>query len=109
MPGIAEITPSFGSKFSCTEFQHRPRAVGTGVATGKLREGNVVIATSEHEAELANTKPKGGTMIWILFLGTLAISLVATARVKSVYIRFARVPASSGMSGAEVAHEILRM
>jgi Zn-dependent membrane protease YugP len=48
-------------------------------------------------------------MIWILFLGTLAISLLAAARVKSNYYRFARVPASSAMSGAEVAHEILRL
>ena len=48
-------------------------------------------------------------MIWILFLGTMAISLIAAARVKSNYFRFARVPASSGMSGAEVAHEILRL
>jgi Zn-dependent membrane protease YugP len=48
-------------------------------------------------------------MMWILFLGTLAISLIAAARVKSNYLRFARVPASSGLSGAEVAREILRI
>jgi Zn-dependent membrane protease YugP len=47
-------------------------------------------------------------MIWILFLGTMAISLIAAARVKSNYFRFSRVPASSGMSGAEAADEILR-
>jgi len=47
-------------------------------------------------------------MIWILFIGTFVISLLASARVKSVYLRFARVPATSGLSGAEAAQEILR-
>ena len=43
----------------------------------------------------------------ILFLGTLAISLWATARVKSVYHRYSQIPASSGATGAEVAAAIL--
>jgi uncharacterized protein len=47
-------------------------------------------------------------MIWILFLGTFVISLLAAARVKSNYLRFARVAASSGLTGAEAALEILR-
>jgi len=47
-------------------------------------------------------------MIWILFFGTFAISLLAAARVKSNYFRFARVPTASGLSGAEAAHEIMR-
>jgi Zn-dependent membrane protease YugP len=47
-------------------------------------------------------------MIWVLFLGTLVISLLAAARVKSVYFRFTRVPAASGLTGAEAAQEILR-
>jgi Zn-dependent membrane protease YugP len=43
----------------------------------------------------------------LLFVGTLAISLWATARVKSVYHRYSQVPASSGATGAEVAAAIL--
>ena len=43
----------------------------------------------------------------LLFIGTLAISLWATARVKSVYNRFSQIPASSGATGAEVAAAIL--
>jgi len=45
--------------------------------------------------------------MWILFIGTLAISLIAAARVKSNFLRFSRVPAASGLSGAEAAHQIL--
>lgn len=45
--------------------------------------------------------------LWILFIGTLVISLLAAARVKSNYFRFARVPVASGLSGAEVAEQIL--
>jgi Zn-dependent membrane protease YugP len=47
-------------------------------------------------------------MIWILFLGTFAISLLAAGRVKTNYFRFSRVPARSGLSGAEAAQEIMR-
>jgi Zn-dependent membrane protease YugP len=43
----------------------------------------------------------------LLFLGTLAISLWATWRVKSTYNKYLQVPASSGYSGAEVAARIL--
>ena len=45
--------------------------------------------------------------MWILFIGTLVISLLAAARVKSNYFRFARVPVASGLSGAEAAEQIL--
>lgn len=47
-------------------------------------------------------------MIWILFIGTMALSLWAAARVKSVYNRYNQGVVRSGMSGAEVAAEILR-
>jgi len=47
-------------------------------------------------------------MIWILFIATLALSLWAAARVKSVYHRYNQLPVRSGLSGAEVAEEILR-
>jgi Zn-dependent membrane protease YugP len=43
----------------------------------------------------------------LLFLGTMLISLWATWRVKHVYSRWSRVPASSGVCGAEVAAAIL--
>ena len=42
-----------------------------------------------------------------LFLGTLALSLWATWRVKAAYAKYSEVPASSGMTGAEVAARIM--
>jgi uncharacterized protein len=42
-----------------------------------------------------------------LFVGTMAISLWATWRVRRVYAHWSSVPASSGASGAEVAAAIL--
>ena len=42
-----------------------------------------------------------------LFLGTLALSLWATWRVKAAYSKYSEVPASSGMTGAEVAARIM--
>lgn len=47
-------------------------------------------------------------MIWILFIATMALSLWAAARVKSVYRRYNQVPVRAGVTGAEVAHAILR-
>ena len=44
----------------------------------------------------------------LLFVFTLAISLLAAWRVKRVYLRYSLVPASSGLSGAEVAAQILQ-
>ena len=46
-------------------------------------------------------------MILLLFIGTLAISLLATARVKTNYLRYSRLPASSGFTVAEAAFRIL--
>jgi Zn-dependent membrane protease YugP len=43
----------------------------------------------------------------LLFVGTMAISLLATLRVKAAYARYSRLPASSGYSGAEAADQIL--
>src|ERR1700751_986345 len=42
-----------------------------------------------------------------LFLGTLALSLWATWRVKAAYSKYSEMPASSGMTGAEVAARIM--
>ncbi len=46
--------------------------------------------------------------IWILFIGTLLLSLWATARVKSVYRRHSQGVVMSGLTGGEAAYEILR-
>ncbi len=47
-------------------------------------------------------------MILILFLGTLAIGLLAQWHVKRTYARHSRTPVQSGHTGAEAAHAILR-
>lgn len=47
-------------------------------------------------------------MIWLLFIGTMALSLWAAARVKLVYHRHNRGVVRSGVTGGEVAAEILR-
>jgi uncharacterized protein len=47
-------------------------------------------------------------MIWILFIGTMALSLWAMWRVKSVYKRYSRGVVHSGLTGGEVAAQILR-
>jgi uncharacterized protein len=44
----------------------------------------------------------------LLFTGTMALSLWAMIRVRQVYTRFSRSPASSGLTGAETAMRILR-
>jgi uncharacterized protein len=42
-----------------------------------------------------------------LFLGTLALSLWATWRVKAAFAKYSEVPASAGLCGAEVAQRIM--
>jgi uncharacterized protein len=44
---------------------------------------------------------------YLLFFGTLAISLWATWRVRAAYAKYSQVPASSSLTGAEVAYRIL--
>lgn len=44
----------------------------------------------------------------LVFLGTLAISLLASARVKSLYHRYSQIGASSRATGAQVAAAILQ-
>ncbi|MBM3890321.1 MAG: zinc metallopeptidase, partial [Verrucomicrobia bacterium] len=39
----------------------------------------------------------------LLFITTAVISLLAAWRVRSVYARYSRLPASSGVPGAEAA------
>ncbi len=43
----------------------------------------------------------------LLFLGTMALSLYASWRVRSAYNKYSKVPASSGYTGAEVAQRVL--
>ena len=43
----------------------------------------------------------------LLFLGTFALSLWATWRVKAAYAKYSQVAATSGMSGAEAAYRIM--
>jgi len=47
-------------------------------------------------------------MILLLFLFTMAIALLAQWQVRRMYHRYSQVPASSGFTGAQVAHQILR-
>ena len=47
-------------------------------------------------------------MIWILFIGTMTLSLWAMWRVKSVYKRYSQGVVRSGVTGGEVASEFLR-
>jgi Zn-dependent membrane protease YugP len=44
----------------------------------------------------------------LIFVGTLALSLWATLRVKAAYAKYSRLPTSSGYSGTEVAEQILQ-
>ena len=46
--------------------------------------------------------------LWLLFIGTLALSLFAAARVKSAYQKHSRTPVLSGLTGGEAAELILR-
>lgn len=46
---------------------------------------------------------------WIVLLPALVLALYAQAKVTATFERFLRVPARVGLSGAEVAREILRM
>jgi uncharacterized protein len=43
----------------------------------------------------------------VLFIGTMAIGAFASYRVRSTYNKYSQVPASSGMTGAQVAQRIL--
>ncbi|MBI5819073.1 MAG: zinc metallopeptidase [Verrucomicrobia bacterium] len=47
------------------------------------------------------------TLFLLLFVTTAVISLLAAWRVRSVYARYSRLPASSGVTGAEAAALIL--
>lgn len=46
--------------------------------------------------------------LMLIFIVTIVIALLAQWQVRRMYHRYSRVPAASGYTGAEVAHEILR-
>jgi uncharacterized protein len=46
--------------------------------------------------------------LMLIFFVTIVIALLAQWQVRRMYHRYSRVPAASGYTGAEVAHEILR-
>ncbi len=46
--------------------------------------------------------------LWILFIGTLALSLFAAARVKAAYARHSQTVVRSGLTGGQAAELILR-
>jgi len=46
-------------------------------------------------------------MFWLIFLGTMTLSLIAAAGVKSAYAKWSKVSAHAGMTGSEVARRIL--
>ena len=45
---------------------------------------------------------------WIIAIGTIALSLLAAARVKSVYRKYSQLPVRSGLTGAQAAARILQ-
>jgi len=46
-------------------------------------------------------------MIWLLFIGTMLVSMLAAWRVRASFNHFSRVPVASGLTGAEAARRIL--
>jgi len=47
-------------------------------------------------------------MIWIIFIGTMLLSGLASLMVRRAYARYSQLASSSGMTGAEAAARILR-
>src|SRR6188768_1246102 len=49
----------------------------------------------------------GSAFYWLIFIGTMVLSGIAAARVRSAYAHYSQVPASSGLTGAQLAQRIL--
>ena len=47
-------------------------------------------------------------MFWIIFIGFLLLSWLVSYRLKSKFKKYSQIPLQSGMSGAEVARQMLR-
>ncbi|MDW7690672.1 zinc metallopeptidase [Flammeovirgaceae bacterium SG7u.111] len=47
-------------------------------------------------------------MIWVIIIGFMILSFVVSRRLKSKFRKYAQIPLRSGMSGAEIAHKMLR-
>ena len=70
-----------------------------------INAGRLLLRVKRRQTAITENE---NAMIWILFIGTMALSLWAAARVKSVYGRYRQLPVRSGLTGAEVAAAILR-
>jgi uncharacterized protein len=49
----------------------------------------------------------GSAFYWLILIGTMVLSGIAAARVRSAYAQYSQVPASSGLTGAQLAQRIL--
>jgi Zn-dependent membrane protease YugP len=49
----------------------------------------------------------GTGLYWLIMIGTMVLSGIAAARVRSAYAKYSQVPASSGLTGAQLAQRIL--
>jgi uncharacterized protein len=70
------------------------------------RANSVQFAASRVQAYVSTATMTAFSIL--LFVGTFALSLWATWRVKAIYARYSQVPSSVGLSGAEVAAHILQ-
>jgi len=48
----------------------------------------------------------GSAFYWLVLIGTMVLSGIAAARVRSAYAHYSQVPASSGITGAQLAQRI---
>ena len=62
----------------------------------------------EPVAAAGRTKRTTNMTLWLIILATLALSLMAAARVRSVYNRYNQGSVLSGLTGGEAAARILR-
>lgn len=51
----------------------------------------------------------GGATYWLILIGGFALSMLASWRVKSAYSRYSKIPASSGLTGAQIAQRIMQL
>lgn len=49
----------------------------------------------------------GGATYWLIMLGGIALSMLASWKVSSAYKRYSQVPARSGITGAQIAQRIM--
>src|SRR5687768_9118486 len=59
------------------------------------------------QAPVSGGSSWGGAPLWLILIGTMVLSGIAAMRVRSAYARYSQVPASSGLTGAQLAQRIL--